>query len=73
MNNINSEVLKNAAKAGKFWAGENEENSPYTPANGSEGDWFESNWCRKCANNDSCDIVICAYCGEEPKEWVYVQ
>lgn len=70
--NLNPEVIKNAELASRYWAGETEDKEPYTPANGSEGDWFESNWCEKCQNNETCEIVMQGHCGEQPKEWYHL-
>lgn len=50
------------------------ERVPYRPSNGTEGSWFESQWCSRCAlqGNDAtgfCEIQGSAYCGETPAEW----
>lgn len=48
----------------------------YQPSNGTEGDWFEGEWCAQCAKwNDGCDIHCLTLfydvdSPEYPKEWV---
>lgn len=44
---------------------------PYMPSNGTEGNYFEALWCERCAKNYNCDIIIQAYCGDQPPEWIY--
>jgi hypothetical protein len=68
---INQEVLDNAVE---FYDNMNVENiAPYMPANGTEGDIFESRWCCNCAKDigDDCNILTKAFCGEQPTEWIY--
>jgi hypothetical protein len=58
---------------------------PYRPSNGTEGDYFQNDWCEKCArdqafrNNpdsgDGCPIVAATLIfdiheSEYPKEWI---
>lgn len=52
----------------------------YTPSNGSEGDAFESKFCRRCACDDDdavmdgestgCPILSNALAGGKPSQWV---
>ena len=68
---INQEVLDNAIE---IYDNMNVENiAAYMPANGTEGNLFEARWCMKCCKNlnDDCDILLKAFCGEQPKEWMY--
>ena len=49
---------------------------PYVPANRTEGAIFESHWCMQCKHEEkpdgqSCNILMNAYCGEQPNEWIY--
>lgn len=49
---------------------------PYRPSNGTEGECFESAWCRDCKHNDGCNIFLNAMLfrkdePEYPKELVY--
>lgn len=44
---------------------------PYMPSNGTEGEWFESQWCADCHHDEDCSIAIAAYCGDQPDEWIY--
>ncbi len=49
---------------------------PYMPSNGTEGDWFESQWCADCHHDDYDNDVYCAllskaHCGDQPDEWIY--
>lgn len=48
----------------------------YRPANGTEGDWFCSRWCDRCArdSDDGCDILTATLLfqvtdPEYPSEW----
>jgi len=57
---------------------------PYRPSNGTEGMWFDSQWCEHCArdaawrenvNNDPCEILNLTFAldinhPEYPKEWI---
>ena len=50
----------------------------YRPSNGTEGDWFMSEWCSKCANdvNHDCKILVATLMysvGDEryPSEWIH--
>jgi hypothetical protein len=67
---IRQEVSDNAIE---IYQNMNVENvTPYKPANGTEGDIFEANWCNKCKKNDIlCPILCDAYCGEQPVQWIY--
>ncbi|MEA5531785.1 hypothetical protein VB638_19800 [Dolichospermum sp. UHCC 0684] len=67
---IRQEVLDNAIE---IYQNMNLENiAPYRPANGTEGDLFESNWCSKCKKDEiSCQILYDAYCDEQPAQWIY--
>ncbi|MBO1055953.1 MAG: hypothetical protein HEQ27_05255 [Dolichospermum sp. JUN01] len=67
---IRQEVLDNAIE---IYQNMNVENiAPYRPANGTEGDIFEANWCNKCKKDDNfCPILCDAYCGEQPAQWIY--
>ena len=71
---IRQEVLDNAIE---IWDGINVQNiTPYMPANGTEGDIFESRWCCNCdftphPNIGECSILTNAYCGIQPNEWIY--
>lgn len=68
---IRQEVLDNAIE---IYQNMNLENIvPYRPANGTEGDIFESNWCSKCKKDEIfCPILCDAYCGEQPAQWIYL-
>ncbi len=56
---------------------------PYRPSNGTEGMWFEEQFCMQCIHCDpdptgvkQCEKLCNAYCfdigdKEYPKEWVY--
>jgi hypothetical protein len=68
---IRQEVLDNAIE---IYQNMNLENiAPYRPANGTEGDIFESNWCSKCKKDEIfCPILCDAYCGEQPAQWIYL-
>lgn len=58
-------------------------NEPYQPSNGTEGMWFEDQFCDHCIHCDpnpegskQCELLCNAYCfspgdKEYPKEWVY--
>lgn len=60
------------------------ESKPYRPSNGTEGEAFESNWCRRCEYeaqarrdeyNSGCDtlgLVMALSIDDEhyPKEWI---
>ena len=71
---INQEVLNNATE---IWADlpNTLHEEPYMPCNGTEGDIFEARWCYQCVENSSieydCTILTSAYCGQQPKEWIY--
>jgi hypothetical protein len=50
----------------------------YMPANGTEGDRFESVWCERCTrgasvreavSDDACSIWMAAILGDSPEEW----
>lgn len=41
----------------------------WMPANGSEGDAFESTFCATCTRGDGCEVFLRALCGEQPDEW----
>lgn len=48
----------------------------YIPSNGTEGMIFEGAFCNKCRNlhpnpekQPQCEIILEAYCGENPIEW----
>jgi hypothetical protein len=50
---------------------------PYRPSNGSEGEWFRSMFCDRCAldKNEDCEILAKTFYldvddPEYPKEWV---
>ena len=43
---------------------------PYFPSNGTEGAYFELNNCDVCTKKRNCTILIKAYIGKEPKQWV---
>lgn len=43
----------------------------FYPSNSSDGDWFESKFCNKCYKKYNCTILINAYFGKHPKQWVY--
>lgn len=59
------------------------ENKKYCPSNGTEGDWFESEFCMQCLHTNpdptkkpQCKIWCAAVCyhvtePQFPKEWVY--
>ena len=68
---IRQEVLDNAIE---IYQNMNLENiAPYRPANGTEGDIFESNWCSKCKKDEIfCPILCDAYCGEQPAQCIYL-
>ena len=42
----------------------------YRPSNGTEGHWFESQWCNRCVKESGCTILTGAYAGKSPKQWV---
>lgn len=50
---------------------------PYMPANGTEGDIFQIQWCKNCNKNlcdysrNGCEILAKAYCDDQPTEWIY--
>lgn len=59
--------------------------TPYTPANGTEGEIFDDGWCAHCARDaafrksfaegygdvDGCQILAAGLFGENPKEWLW--
>lgn len=75
MSNIKPEILANASE---IYAGLTvEDGKPYRPSNGTEGDIFMSRWCRRCTKDSEvlkiyCPILNGALCGEQPKEWQYM-
>lgn len=52
----------------------------YMPANGTEGEIFDAEWCAHCAHdapfrediewNDGCEILAAGLRGEQPAEWI---
>jgi hypothetical protein len=71
---ISKEVLDNAIE---IYDNMNVENiAPYMPANGTEGDIFESHWCCNCdfvpdIETGECHVLMNAFSGVQPKEWIY--
>ena len=50
---------------------------PYLPSNGTEGEWFMSEWCEKCQKDTigrggsiQCGILTKALLNKQPKQWV---
>lgn len=43
---------------------------PYRPSNGTEGDWFMSQWCFKCIKESDCTILNGAMAGKQPQQWL---
>ena len=43
----------------------------YYPSNSSDGDGFEAKNCENCYKHSQCTILINAYFGKHPKQWVY--
>ena len=67
---IRQEVLDNAIE---IYQNMNVENiAPYMPANGTERNIFESNWCSKCKKDKIfCPVLGDTYFGEQPAQWIY--
>lgn len=70
----------------KAWAAVTAEGRPYMPANGTEGEIFQSGWCAHCTRDtefcrqfeetgnphvDGCEILAASMAGDQPKEWFY--
>ena len=69
------------------WAKLTAEGRPYMPANGTEGEIFQEDWCAHCTHDaefrrqwdetggnpqcDGCEILAASLRGEQPKEWFY--
>jgi hypothetical protein len=56
-----------------------EDNSPYMPSNGTDGEGFISTWCETCSKDTGirggkthCPILGKSLRGEQPKQWVYI-
>jgi hypothetical protein len=43
----------------------------YLPSNGTDGVWFTQKYCDKCYKESQCTILTNAYCGGQPKQWIY--
>lgn len=44
---------------------------PYMPHNGTEGLMFEEQWCGPCVKRSSCQMMMNAMAGVQPRAWRY--
>lgn len=43
---------------------------PYMPSNGTEGEIFKDEYCYQCYKERQCTILLGAFTGKQPKQWV---